>query len=219
MERVLAGFARGQAILCGVLALFYAAALSAIGLEFGVLLGLVAGLASFVPYLGTAVGLVASVGVAAVQFWPSWGRPLVALGVFLFGQVVADYVLSPRLVGERVGLHPLWVIFGIFAGGALFGVVGTVVAVPLCAVIGVLARFGMERYRASAPLPWRRRARPSDRRGTGLRAVRTEGVRPPRVPNYQRLRQFARPGRALGNLFDGAESIPERTERRRWGLP
>lgn len=75
MERVLAGFARGQMILCGVLALFYAAALSAIGLEFGVLLGLVAGLASFVPYLGTAVGLVASVGVAAVQFWPGWGVP------------------------------------------------------------------------------------------------------------------------------------------------
>ena len=149
VERVLAGFVRGQALLCGLLGLFYAAALTALGLRFGLVIGLVAGGASFVPYVGTALGLLASVGVAVVQFWPGVGRPLLALGIFLLGQVVADYVVGPRVIGKRVGLHPVWVVFAILAGGTLFGTAGMLAAVPVSAVIGVLTRFAMEHYRAS----------------------------------------------------------------------
>jgi len=149
MDDVLAGFARGSAIVCAVLAAFYALALSVVGLDFALVIGLTAGGVSFVPYLGFAVGLVSSVGVALYQFWPSWVHVAVVLGIFLAGQVVSDYVLTPQLMGDRVGLHPLWVLFAVFAGGALFGFVGLLLAVPACAMIGVLARFAVARYKAS----------------------------------------------------------------------
>jgi predicted PurR-regulated permease PerM len=150
IDTVLAGFARGAAIVCGVLSVFYAAALSVVGLDFGLVIGFSAGALSFVPYLGFIIGLVSSVGVALYQFWPHWVRVIVVLGIFLAGQVLGDYILTPRLVGERTGLHPLWVIFGVFAGGALFGFVGMLLSVPACAAIGVLARFALARYKESA---------------------------------------------------------------------
>jgi len=151
IERILVGFARGQAIVCVMLGLFYGVALSALGIDFGLLIGLGAGLASFVPYLGAAAGLVTSMGVAIAQFSPHWAVPVLSIiAVFLVGQSAADYGLIPWLVGHRVGLHPLWVIFGVFAGGALLGVAGMLIAVPVCAVIGVLARFAVARYKASA---------------------------------------------------------------------
>jgi len=149
IDAVLAGFARGAAIVCAVLGLFYAAALSVVGLDFGLVIGFTAGALSFVPYLGFLIGLVSSVGVALYQFWPHWVRVVVVLGIFLAGQVLGDYILTPRLVGERTGLHPLWVIFGVFAGGALFGFVGMLLSVPACAAIGVLARFAIARYKES----------------------------------------------------------------------
>ena len=150
IDDVLAGFARGSAIVCAVLATFYALALSLVGLDFGLVIGLTAGTVSFVPYLGFLVGLVSSVGVALYQFWPAWSRVLAVLGIFLAGQILTDYVLTPRLVGNRVGLHPLWVVFAVFAGGALFGFVGVLLAVPASAAIGVLTRFAIARYKASA---------------------------------------------------------------------
>jgi len=150
IDRVLAGFARGSFLVCLVLMLFYALALTIVGLDFGLVIGLTAGAVSFVPYLGFLIGLVSSVGVALYQFWPQWGWVLVVLGIFLFGQVVTDYVLTPRLVGSQVDLHPLWVIFAVFAGAALFGFVGMLIAVPACAVIGVITRFAIARYQASA---------------------------------------------------------------------
>jgi predicted PurR-regulated permease PerM len=149
VDRVLAGFARGSATVCLVLAGFYGVSLSLVGLDFGLTIGLVAGAVSFIPYIGTIFGLVSSVGVALFQFWPEWVRVLVVLAIFFSGQLLSDYVLTPRLVGEQVGLHPLWVIFGLFAGGALFGFVGLLIAVPVCAVIGVLARFAVGRYKES----------------------------------------------------------------------
>lgn len=149
IDAVLAGFARGAAIVCGALSLFYAVALSLVRLDFALVIGVTAGALSFVPYLGFAIGLVSSVGVALWQFWPEWLRVVLVLIIFLVGQVVSDYVLTPRLVGERTGLHPLWVIFAVFAGGALFGFVGMLLAVPGCAVIGVLARFAVARYKES----------------------------------------------------------------------
>jgi predicted PurR-regulated permease PerM len=149
IDDVLAGFARGSAIVCLVLAAFYAIALSLAGLEFGLLIGLVAGLTSFIPYVGATVGLVSSVGVALYQFWPEWIRVAIVAAIFFGGQILQDYLLTPRLIGDKVGLHPLWVIFGVLAGGALFGFVGVLLAVPACAVIGVLVRFALERYKDS----------------------------------------------------------------------
>lgn len=149
IDWVLAGFARGTATVCLVLGAFYATALSIVGLDFGLTIGLTAGLVSFIPYIGTFFGLVTSVGVALYQFWPNWPHVVVVLCVFFAGQILNDYVLVPRLVGERVGLHPLWVMFGLFAGGALFGFVGLLIAVPVCAVIGVVTRFALTRYKES----------------------------------------------------------------------
>ena len=149
IDEVLARFARGAAIVCTVLGVFYAVALSLVGLDFALVIGLGAGMVSFVPYLGAAVGLLSSLGVATYQFWPAWGRVAAVFGIFLTGQLLSDYVLTPRLVGDRIGLHPLWVIFGVFAGGALFGFVGMLLAVPVCAAIGVLARFAITRYTES----------------------------------------------------------------------
>lgn len=149
IDVVLAGYVRGVATVCITLGAFYAVALSVVGLNFGLTIGLIAGGISFIPYVGTFVGLVTSVGVAAVQFWPDWVMIAVVLGVFFTGQILTDYVLTPRLVGDRIGLHPLWVIFGLFAGGALFGFLGILLAMPVCAAIGVLTRFAIAQYKES----------------------------------------------------------------------
>jgi predicted PurR-regulated permease PerM len=149
IDAVLAGFARGAALSCLALAAFYAIALSIAGLDFGVLIGIVAGLLSFVPYVGTIVGFTSSVGVALFQFWPDWVWVAVVAAIFVVGQVLQDYVLAPRLIGPQVGLHPLWLIFAVLAGGALFGFLGVLLAVPACAVIGVLVRFAIARYKES----------------------------------------------------------------------
>jgi predicted PurR-regulated permease PerM len=150
IDAVLAGFARGTAIVCAILALYYAVALTLVGLPSGLAIGLAAGAVSFVPYLGTLGGAAAAIGVAAYQFWPAWGRIVVVGGIFAAGQLLNDYVLTPNLVGDKVGLHPLWVLFALFAGGALLGFAGVVIAVPVSAVIGVLARFAIGQYKESS---------------------------------------------------------------------
>jgi predicted PurR-regulated permease PerM len=150
IDAVLTGFARGVAIVCLIQAAFYAVALTIIGLDFGMIIGLTAGLISFVPYLGATFGVVSAVSVAVYQFWPHWPHVALVGAVFVTGQLVQDYVLTPRLIGDQIGLHPLWVIFGVLAGGALFGFVGILLAVPACAVIGVLLRFTIARYKQSA---------------------------------------------------------------------
>ena len=149
-DRVLAGFARGAALVCGLLALYYGIALSIVGLDFGLLIGFATGVLSFVPYLGMMIGFGTAVGMALIQFWPDWIRVAIVGGIVLFGNAVSDYVVTPRIVGGRIGLHPLWVLFGFFAGAALFGFVGMLISVPACAVIGVLARFALRQYEASA---------------------------------------------------------------------
>jgi predicted PurR-regulated permease PerM len=149
IDGVLAGYVRGVATVCLTLAAFYGVALTVVGLNFGLTIGLIAGAISFIPYVGTFVGLVTSVGVAALQFWPDWVMIAVVLGVFFAGQVLNDYLLTPRLVGDRIGLHPLWVIFALFAGGALFGFLGILLAMPVAAAIGVLTRFAITQYKES----------------------------------------------------------------------
>jgi predicted PurR-regulated permease PerM len=136
--------------VCATLAVYYAIALPVVGLESGLVIGLTAGAVSFVPYLGTLGGAGAAVVVAAFQLWPDWTPAAVVLGVFAVGQLLNDYALTPTLVGDRVRLRPLWVLFAPLAGGVLVGFVGVVIAVPVSAVIGVLARFARSRYKESA---------------------------------------------------------------------
>lgn len=149
IDDALAGFVRGQTSVCLILGSYYAVALTFSGLNFSLLIGLVVGLITFVPYLGSLIGLVVGVGIAIAQFWPDYVPIVTVLGIFLAGQFVEGYVLSPKLVGERVGLHPVWLMFALFAFSYLFGFVGLLLSVPLAAAAGVLARFGLKRYLAS----------------------------------------------------------------------
>jgi predicted PurR-regulated permease PerM len=149
MNIAMAGFVRGQATVCVILMLFYGVALPGAGLNFGLLIGLGTGFLSFIPYVGSIIGLTLAVGVAIVQFWPDWTMVLIILAIFGFGIFFESYVLYPNLVGESVGLHPVWLMFALFAFGALFGFVGLMLAVPLAASIGVLTRFAIRHYLAS----------------------------------------------------------------------
>lgn len=176
MDRVMAGFVRGQGTVCLVLGLFYAVGLTVAGLNFGLLIGLVAGLLSFIPYVGSIVGLLLSAGVAVVQFWPELLRIFAVLAIFVAGQVIEGNFLSPKLVGGRVGLHPVWLMFSLFAFGYLFGFVGMLLAVPLAAAAGVLVRFALKRYQASPLYLGTSAGRQRDRRSQGPRPER----RPPR---------------------------------------
>ncbi|MCV0397765.1 MAG: AI-2E family transporter [Rhizobiaceae bacterium] len=141
-----AGFVRGQGTLCLILGIMYAVGLTAVGLNFGLLIGFFAGLISFIPYVGSLVGLVLSVGVAVVQFWPDWIWVAVVAAVFFAGQFIEGNILQPKLVGGSVGLHPVWLMFALFAFGYLFGFVGLLIAVPAAAAVAVLVRFAVSRY-------------------------------------------------------------------------
>jgi predicted PurR-regulated permease PerM len=149
IDRAIAGFIRGQAAVCFILGTLYAVGLSLIGLNFGALIGMLAGVLSFIPYVGSLTGLVLSVGVAVVQFWPDWTWIGATLGIFITGQFIEGNILSPKLVGASVGLHPVWLMFALFAFGALLGFVGLLLAVPLAAIAGVLGRFALRQYLAS----------------------------------------------------------------------
>ena len=150
IDRTLAGFLRGQGTVMLVLGTFYALALMAVGLNFGIVIGALAGLVTFIPYVGAIVGGGLSIGIALVQFWGDWCWIALVAGIFVAGQVLEGNVLTPKLVGSSVGLHPVWLIFALSAFGAMFGFIGLLAAVPIAAVIGVIARFAVERYRASA---------------------------------------------------------------------
>ncbi len=149
VDRILSAWLRGQALCCLILALFYASALSMVGLDLGLIVGLSAGLLSFIPYVGTITGAVTSIGFAFAQFPTWWGVAMVAV-VFVVGQLLEGYVIYPRFLGDRVELHAVWVIFALFAGGAAFGFLGVLLAVPVAAVIGVLSRFWLHRYLRSS---------------------------------------------------------------------
>ncbi|MEA2907011.1 MAG: hypothetical protein QOC56_1085 [Alphaproteobacteria bacterium] len=149
IDAAIAGFVRGQTGVCLILGSFYAVSLSLVGLNFGLLIGLISGLITFIPYVGSMTGLVLSLSVAIAQFWPDWTWIVVVFGIFMVGQFVEGYILAPKLVGENVGLHPVWLMFAMFAFGYLFGFVGLLVAVPLAAAMGVLLRFALRQYRAS----------------------------------------------------------------------
>jgi predicted PurR-regulated permease PerM len=146
IDEAMAGFIRGQGTVCLSLGIFYAVALSSAGLNFGLLIGLGAGLLSFIPYVGTIVGGVLAIGMALVQFWPAWAHILIIIAIFIAGQFIEGNFLSPYLVGNRIGLHPVWLMFALFAFAYLFGFVGLLLAVPLAAAVGVLVRFALQQY-------------------------------------------------------------------------
>jgi predicted PurR-regulated permease PerM len=149
MDRAIAGFVRGQTSICLILATFYMVAFGLVGLNFGFFIGLTAGIFTFIPYVGSFIALVGATGVAALQFWPDWSWIALVACIGIVGQLAEGYVLSPNLVGQSVGLHPVWLMFALFAFGSLFGFLGLIVAIPLSAAVAVLVRFAIRRYRES----------------------------------------------------------------------
>jgi predicted PurR-regulated permease PerM len=146
IDATLAGFIRGQGTVCLLLGAFYATALTLAGLSFGLAIGIIAGALTFIPYVGALIGGVLAIGVALVQFWPDFTSIAIVAGIFVVGQFVEGNFLTPKLVGGSIGLHPVWVIFAMLAFGYLFGFVGLLIAVPVSAAVGVLARFVLSRY-------------------------------------------------------------------------
>lgn len=149
IDRVLAAFVRGQLSVCIALGVFYSAALMLAGLDFGLLVGAIAGAITFIPYVGALVGGALAIGLAMFQFWGDWASIGIIAGIFALGQFLEGNVITPRLVGNSVGLHPVWLLFALSAFGSAFGFVGMLVAVPVAASLGVLTRWGIEKYQES----------------------------------------------------------------------
>ncbi|KRS17199.1 AI-2E family transporter [Roseovarius indicus] len=149
IDATLASFIRGMGTVCVILGTYYAVALMAVGLQFGLVVGAIAGLITFIPYVGALVGGALAIGLALFQFWGDWISIGLVAGIFMLGQVIEGNILTPKLVGDSVGLHPVWLIFALSVFGALFGFVGMLVAVPVAAAIGVLARFAISQYKDS----------------------------------------------------------------------
>ncbi|MDU8928963.1 AI-2E family transporter [Alisedimentitalea sp. MJ-SS2] len=149
IDNTLASFIRGMGTVCLILGTYYAVALMLVGLQFGLVVGFVAGALTFIPYVGAILGGVLAIGLGLFQFWGDWLSLGLVAGIFVLGQVIEGNLLTPKLVGSSVGLHPVWLIFALSVFGSLFGFVGMLVAVPLAASLGVLARFFTDRYRDS----------------------------------------------------------------------
>ena len=145
LDQTLSGFVRGQSMVCLILGAFYAVGLLIVGLDFAILLGFATGIISFIPYFGMLIGFGVGMGLAIAQFDNMTAIALV-IAVFAIGQILEGYILTPRMIGGRIGLHPVWIIFALLTGGALFGMLGIMLAVPMAAVIGVLIRFSIDRY-------------------------------------------------------------------------
>ena len=149
IDKVLSAFIRGMGTVCLILGTYYAIALMIVGLQFGLVVGFIAGLVTFIPYLGAIIGGVLAIGLALFQFWGEWASIGAVVGIFVVGQVIEGNVLTPKLVGGSVGLHPVWLLLALSVFGSLFGFVGMLVAVPIAAALGVVARFGTEQYQQS----------------------------------------------------------------------
>lgn len=149
IDATLASFIRGMGTVCLILGTYYAIALMIVGLQFGLVVGFVAGLVTFIPYLGALIGGALAIGLALFQFWGDWISIGLVAGIFVVGQVVEGNILTPKLVGSSVGLHPVWLILALSVFGAAFGFVGMLVAVPVAAAIGVVTRFAVAQYKDS----------------------------------------------------------------------
>lgn len=148
VNETLSAYLRGQALVCGILAVYYAFALKILGLNYGVTIGLTSGLLVFIPYFGIFTAFIVALSLGLAQF-SQWEPFLWMAAIYAVGAGVESYILTPKLVGERVGLHPVWIIFALLAGGVLFGFSGILLAMPAAAALGVVLRFAFERYRSS----------------------------------------------------------------------
>ncbi len=149
IDKIISAFIRGQLSVCVLLGSFYAIGLTFVGLDLGMLVGFIAGIISFIPYVGSIVGFITAIGIAFAQF-DTWIPIAQVVGVFAVGQFLEGNFLTPKLVGDSIGLHPVWVMFALLAGGVLLGFLGLMMAVPLAAVIGVLTRFAISKYKQSS---------------------------------------------------------------------
>jgi predicted PurR-regulated permease PerM len=149
VDATISGYIHGQALVSLIVGLYYAIALSIVGLNFAFILAIVVGILSFIPYAGEAIGVLLAISLAAMQ-WGTWGKIVVIGAIFLVGHLAASDVLQPKLIGSRVHLHQVWVIFALLAFGELFGFLGVLLALPAAAVTGVLVRFALTRYRQSS---------------------------------------------------------------------
>jgi predicted PurR-regulated permease PerM len=146
IDGAIAAFIRGQGLVCLILGALYAVGLTWAGLRYGLLIGVATGILTFVPFVGWALGLLTAATIAVVQFWPDTMPLIKVIGVFALGQALDAGFLGPKIVGAKIGLHPVWLIFALFVFSYLFGVVGVLVAVPVAAAIAVLMRFALEVY-------------------------------------------------------------------------
>ncbi|MFN7227310.1 MAG: AI-2E family transporter [Holosporales bacterium] len=150
-DACVSGFLRGQTLVALTLGSFYAITLTLAGLDFGVLIGVLSGILTFIPYVGSLLGGIASIGIATAQFGlDGWESIALVAGIYGIGQFLESNVFVPKFVGNEVGLHPVWIMFALLAGGSLFGFLGVVLAVPVGASIAVLIRFLIDKYRESA---------------------------------------------------------------------
>ncbi|MGV8854806.1 MAG: AI-2E family transporter [Devosia sp.] len=149
IDKSMAGVIRGQGGVLLIDAVYYATALSLLGLNFGLAVGLISGLLSFVPFMGFALGFALSIGIALVQFWPNYWMVVAVAAIYMGWQFIEGNILYPKLVGSSININPVWLMFALLAFGALFGFVGLLLAVPLAAIVGVLVRFGVAKYKAS----------------------------------------------------------------------
>lgn len=149
IDATLAGFVRGQALVCAILAVYYSTVLFLLGLNYGFAIGVTTGLISFIPYVGAILGGALAIGVATWHFWSEPYLIMAVVALYAFGQVLEQQILVPKLIGDSVKLHPVWLIFAVLALGSLFGFVGALLSVPLAAILGVLVRHAYLRYRAS----------------------------------------------------------------------
>ena len=149
VDEVLAGFVRGQLTVCFVLGAYYSVALMLAGLQFGLVVGAIAGAVTFIPYVGAIIGGVLAIGLALFQFWGDWVAIGIIAAIFAFGQFIEGNILTPKLVGDSVGLHPVWLLLALSAFGSLLGFAGMLIAVPVAAVLGVLLRFAIGQYQGS----------------------------------------------------------------------
>ncbi len=149
IDATIASFIRGMGTVCLILGTYYATALMLVGLQFGLVVGFVAGLVTFIPYLGALIGGILAIGLAFFQFWGEWHLIAIVAGIFVAGQVVEGNILTPNLVGNSVGLHPVWLLLALSVFGTLFGFVGMLIAVPLAASLGVITRFFVDQYTSS----------------------------------------------------------------------
>ena len=145
VDRSLSALVRGQGTVCLILALYYSVSLTAVGLQFGILIGIFAGIVSFIPFVGAILGAIFSIGFSIIQF-ETYTPIFFVAGIFLVGQVLEGNFLTPKLIGEAVGLHPVWVIFALLTGATLFGFLGVLLALPIAVVVAVLIRFSLRSY-------------------------------------------------------------------------